>query len=84
MRFTDPTCMLLPPCDHSAVPPQLAEKIIASLSTRFDLPVKEIHPHLRKATLKQYGKVQLLDGGDVMNAFELVPVRDDLRDATFV
>jgi hypothetical protein len=76
--------VLLPPCDRNPVPPQLVEKVIASLSTRFDLPVKEIRSHLRKATLKQYGKVRLLDGGDTMNASELVPVRDDLRDATFV
>ena len=80
MLLIDPTCMLLPPCNHNPIPPQLAEKVIASLSTQFDLLVKKIHAHLWKVTLKQYGKVQHLDGGDTMNASKLVPVRDDLQD----
>ena len=76
--------MLLPPCSCDPVLPSLLEKIVASLSTRFNIPVKDIRPHLRNAKLKQYGKVRRLDGGDTMNASELVPVSGDLRDATFV
>jgi hypothetical protein len=82
--MADPTYMLLPPCNRSAILPSLAGKIATSLSTLFNLPVNEIRPRLRKATLKQYGKVQRLDGGDTMNASRLVPVSDGLRDATFV
>lgn len=54
------------------------------LATRFDLPTKDIQPHLRTASLLQYGKVQLLDDGDLMNASALVPCGNDRRDATFV
>ena len=82
--ITDPACVLLPPCDHSIILLSLAKKIIIALSTLFDLPMKEIHPHLQKATLKQFGKVQHLDGGDKMNASELVPAGDNLWGATFV
>ena len=76
--------VLLPPCDQNAVPPPLIEKIITCLATRFDLTNKGIRPHLRTASLKQYGKVRCLDSGDVMNASALVTVGDDRRDATFV
>jgi hypothetical protein len=82
--FPDPTCVLLPPCVRDPVPPSLLAKIVTCLATRFDLPVKDIRPHLRTASLLQYGKVQLLDGGDLMNASALVPCGNDRRDATFV
>ena len=51
---------------------------------RFDLAMKDVRPHLRTASLVQYGKLRRLDGGDVMNASTLVKVGDDRRDATFV
>ena len=82
--MADPNCVLLPPCKHGPVFPSLVEKIIVCLSTRFELPVKEIRPHLRNAALRQYTKVRHLDGGDTMNASALAPVGDDLRDATYV
>ena len=77
IMFIDPTFALLPPCncDHISCP--LIEKIIACLSTCFDLLMQEIHPHLQMASLKQYGKVQCLDNGDVINASTLVAVGDD-------
>jgi hypothetical protein len=84
VAFTDPTCVLLPPCDRNPVAPRLLEKIIACLSTRFDLSAKDIRPHLRSASLSQYGKIRRLDGGDLMNASALVGVGDDRRNATFV
>jgi hypothetical protein len=55
-----------------------------SLSTQFGLPGNKIQPHLQQASLKQFGKVQCLDGGDIMNASELVLVGDDCQDATNV
>jgi hypothetical protein len=36
------------------------------------------------ASLKQYGKMRWLNGGDVINASALVAIGDDRRDATFV
>jgi hypothetical protein len=81
---SDPTCVLLPPCTLDPVIPSLAMKIAICLSTRFGLPVNKIQPHLQQASIKQFGKVRRLDGGDIMNASELVPVGDDRRDATFV
>jgi hypothetical protein len=82
--FTDPSCVLLPPCDQNPVPASLLDKIVACLSTRFGIPAKNIRPYLRTASLKQYGKVRQLNGGDTMNASALVAVGDDRRDATFV
>jgi len=82
--FTDPTYVLLPPCEKDPVALPLLEKIIACLSTRFDLSVRDIRPHLQTASLRQYGKVRCLDGGDIMNASALVGVGDDRRDATFI
>jgi hypothetical protein len=46
--------------------------------------MKDIQPHLQTASLKQYGKVRCLDGGDVINSSALVAMGDDRRDATFV
>ena len=74
----------MPPCDPGPVPNTLVKKIIISLSTRVDLPVKDIWQHLQDAALKQYGKVRHLNGGAIMNAAALVPVGDDRQDATFV
>jgi hypothetical protein len=82
--FTDPTCVLLPPCDRRPITPTLVNKIAISLATRFDISVSKVRPCLRKAAIKQYGKVRRLDGGDTMNAATLVSTHDDYRDASFV
>lgn len=76
--------MLLPPCDRSRVSASLTQKIVACLSTRFNLPMKEVQPHLRTASLVQYGKLRRLDGGDTMNASTMGEFSDDRRDATFI
>src|SRR5882762_1855877 len=81
---TDPTYVLLPPCDRNQLSSGLVEKIILCLSTRFDVAMKDIRPHLRKASLIQYGKLRCLDSGDVMNASALAAVGEDRRDATYV
>jgi hypothetical protein len=82
--FTDPTFVLLPPCDQSCLPSSLLAKILLCLATRFNLAVKDIRPELHTASLKQYGKVRHLNGGEVMNASALVAVGDGRRDATFI
>jgi len=84
MMFTDPTCVLLPPYNQNCVPGPLLVKILVCLATRFNLEVKDIRPHLQTASLKQYGKVRHLDGGEVMNAAALIAVGDDHRDVTFI
>ena len=76
--------MLLPPCVRDPVPPSLLAKIFACLATRYNLSVRQIRPHLKNATLCQYGKVQQLNGRDTINTSSLVPVGDDRRDATYV
>jgi hypothetical protein len=81
---TDPTLALLPPRDQNSVLAPLVTKILVCLATRFNLGVNVIRPHLQTASLKQYGKVRQLDGGEVMNASALVAVGDDHRDATFI
>jgi hypothetical protein len=80
----DPTCVLLPPCIHDPVAPSLVRKITTCLSTRFDISAADIRQQLDKATIKQYGTVRWVEGGDVINAASLVPTRDDHRDASFV
>jgi hypothetical protein len=82
--FTDPDYVLLPPCQQDPVPLPLIEKITACLATRFDGPVQDIRSHLWAASLRRYGKVRRVDGGDLMNASTLVAFGDDRRDATFV
>jgi hypothetical protein len=77
MMFTDPACVLLPPCDQNHVPGPLLAKILVCLATGFHLKVKDIRPHLQTASLKQYGKVRHLNGGEVTNASALVAVGDD-------
>lgn len=66
------------------ITPSLVKKIAISLATRFDLSVADIQLKLKKATIKQYGKVRWLEGGDVINAALLVPASDDRRDTSFV
>jgi hypothetical protein len=46
------------------------------LATRFDAPVQDIQSHLRAASLRRYGKVRHVDGGDLMNASTLVAFGD--------
>ena len=82
--FIDPSYVLLPPCNRGSIPRPLIQKIILCLATRFDLATKDISAHLQTASLKQYGKVRRIDGGDVMNASSVVAMGDDRRDATFV
>jgi hypothetical protein len=45
---------------------------------------KDISPHLQMALLRQYSKVQRIDGGNVMSASSIVAMGDDRQDATFV
>jgi hypothetical protein len=82
--FIDPSYVLLPPCNEDCIPRSLIQKIILCLATRFDLTTNDISPHLQTASLRQYGKVRRVDGGDVMSASSVVAMGDDRRDATFV
>lgn len=80
----DPTCALLPPHCDKPIEPSLFEKIIISLSTRFDQTMAAVRQLMKKASVDQWGKVQRLDGGDTMSASALSIDSDDCRDPTFV
>jgi hypothetical protein len=82
--YLDPAYALLPPCNRDSIPLPLIKKITLCLATRFNLPMKDIQPHLQTASVKQYGKIRCLDGGDVINSSALVAMGDDRRDATYV
>src|SRR5262245_27970138 len=84
LQYTDPTCVLLPPCRDGPITDSAFQKIAVCLATRFNLSVAQIRRHLEKARIKQYGKVKRLGGGDIMNASMLVPVGEDRRDASFI
>ena len=81
--FIDPSYVLLPPCSRDSIPHSLIQKVMLCLATRFDLATKDISAHLQTASLKQYGKVQHIDGRDVMNTSSIVAMGDDHWDATF-
>ena len=75
--FTDPDYALLLPCPQDDIPPPLVEKIATCLATQFDAPMKDIQSHLLMASLRRFGKVQCLNGGDLINASTLVAFGDD-------
>ncbi|KAJ7073432.1 hypothetical protein B0H15DRAFT_792867 [Mycena belliarum] len=80
-----PTCVLLPP--HRVSKPMTAglfNRVVVSLSTRFDKPVATIKKYLTPSDVDQWAKVQRLDGGDRMLASSMLTSLEDRRDATFV
>ena len=82
--YLDPAYALLPSCNQDSIPLPLIKKIALCLATRFNLPTKDIQPHLQTALVKQYGKIWCLDGGDVINSSALVTMGDDHWDVTYV
>lgn len=84
--FKDPTCMLLHP--HVANPVidnGLFTKIIVCLATRYNKTVGAVRQHLSVNDIEQWGKVQIVGGGDTMVASSLVKYsQEDSRNATYV
>lgn len=82
----DPTYALLPPVKYSVtLSSSLWETVTATLSTRLNKRVSDIRKVLPRQTLfVQYGRACQLNGGDRMQARELVPLQSDSRDMSFV
>lgn len=59
--------------------------LTATLSTRFEKPVKTVRQLIPKTTLfDQYGRAYQLEGGDTMHGRELIQLQSDSRDMSFV
>lgn len=81
--LVDPHSRLVPPSVSDEVSADLHTKIAVCLATRFGKTMRIARKHVPHV-LMQYGKVRRLGGGDMIHARELVPVREDTRDASFV
>jgi hypothetical protein len=67
------------------LPLSLWKTLTATLATRFDKPAAVIRKLIPQNTrFVQYGRAQQLGGGDTMHARELIPLKSDSRDMSFV
>jgi len=82
----DPSFILTPPKQSAVILPLFLWKILtATLATRFDKSAAVIRKLIPKNTyFVQYGRAQQLGGGDTMHARELIPLKSDSRDMSFV
>ena len=85
-ELQDPSCILLPPKSPSRPAPNLISGIAVALATRFGVSVTTVRPYLNAASVEEWGKIRRVDSdaGDTMCASAWAPVRDDLRDPTYV
>lgn len=58
-------------------------KIVAGLATRYQKPASVVRPFL-PLQLEQWGRVQILAGGDLLRANGMITNGPNSRDATFV
>ncbi|EPS95762.1 hypothetical protein FOMPIDRAFT_65211, partial [Fomitopsis schrenkii] len=78
-------CALLPPFRRGeALESSLCDKIIAHLSTCFDIPARTARTMLKLDQITEWGKLQILNGGDRIRTTSLGGVRADSRNASFV
>lgn len=82
----DPSYVLTPPVRRAVILSDGAWKMLtATLSTRFNISTSTIRMLIPKDTcVVQYGRVQRLDGGDTIQARELIPPSTGSRDMSFV
>jgi hypothetical protein len=82
----DPSFILTPPKQSAVILPLFLWKTLtATLATRFDKSAAVIRKLILQNThFIQYGQVQQLGGGDTMHAHELIPLKSDSRDMSFV
>jgi hypothetical protein len=82
----DPSYVFTPPIGSvMALSKSLWMTLTATLATRFDKSASIIRKLIPKDTrFAQYGRACQLEGGDVMHARELNPLRSDGRDMSFV
>jgi hypothetical protein len=87
VSLADPLYVLTPPMQSAeSIKHSLWMKLTASLATRFDTTAQTIRRLIPKhSRFIQYGRVYLLEGGDVMHARELnAAPQSDSRDMSFV
>jgi hypothetical protein len=86
LLFTDPLFILTPPKQSVVILPLFLWKTLtATLATRFDKPAAVIRKLIPKTTyFVQYGRAQQLEGGDTIHAHEVIPLKSDSRDMSFV
>lgn len=86
-KSIDPTCVLLGPRrDHRTTPisPGMYLHILNCLTLWFKKTAAVVRKAIPIERIVQWGKVQRLDGGDLMQTSELVRKQKDSRDNTFV
>ncbi|KAL1701347.1 hypothetical protein EV121DRAFT_212252 [Schizophyllum commune] len=79
-----PTCALLPPMRRAPIDSSQLDKICVHLQTRYNADAADVRQRINIDSIRQYGRVRVLNGGDDMRASELVPLATDRRDATWV
>jgi hypothetical protein len=93
LLFTLPLINTLSDPFHVLKPRRVRERLgdgeykvlVASLATRFGRSVPYIKRFIPRATVfTQYGKVQRLEGGDMMHAADIASRPRDGQDATYV
>lgn len=82
-HYLDPNALLLTPRNQFEVDASLRRKIIKYLATSFNADVKDIKL-LVPASLRQWGRVLIKGGGDLIHARACHTLRPDGRDASFV
>ena len=82
----DPLYVLTPPVGPVAtLSAPLWMTLTATLATCFDKAASIIRRLIPKSTrFAQYGRACRLEGGDTMHAHDLIPLRSDSRDMSFV
>ena len=82
----DPSFILTPPKQSAVILPLfLWKKLTTTLATRFNKSAAVICKLIPQNTyFFQYGRAQQLGGGDTMHAHELIPLKSDSRDMSFV
>ena len=85
-HIPDPSFVLKPPrISATTLHASLWKTLTATLATRFNKPASLIRKLVPKDTrVIQYGRACRLDGGDSMQARELIPLSPDSRDMSFV
>ncbi|KIL56887.1 hypothetical protein M378DRAFT_62534, partial [Amanita muscaria Koide BX008] len=79
-----PLYVLSSPKTTSVLPRELWLKLTATLGTRFSMKAADVRKLVPKQIeVTEYGRVRRLDGGDSMQARELVPLPMDGRDMSF-
>ncbi|KAI8990584.1 hypothetical protein BD414DRAFT_459234 [Trametes punicea] len=84
LRVADyPKAILLSPHREAGIPTTVHTKLAQCLATRFNVTMAVARRHIPRI-LHQWGKVQRIDGGDMIHAADLVPHSEGGHDATFI